>query len=112
MYFNKKPLSRLASLINACSTINNNNTNDLLYVHIKLTIGITVYNFVQISNNPVQYIQGLTLSSLQLSTVSNDDLLGGLSAVRAVALDLLHHVHSLDNTPEHHMLTVKPAHTR
>ena len=115
MYSNKKPLSRLAPLINAYSMINIRTNERSPIIHTKLTIlyieesQYIIFLFVQISNNPVQ---GVTLSSLQLSTVSNDNLLGGLSTVRTKALNRFHHIHSIDNTPKHHMLTIQPAHTR
>ena len=45
---------------------------------------------------------------LQLTAVSNDDLLGGLAALRAEWLDLLDDVHTLDDTTENDVLTVQP----
>jgi len=48
------------------------------------------------------------IRSLALAAVRNDNLLAGLSRLGAEALDLLHHVHSLNHLAEHHVLPVQP----
>ena len=48
-------------------------------------------------------------AALQLTTVGNDDLLGGLAALRAERLDLLDDVHTLDDAAEDDVLTVQPV---
>ena len=52
--------------------------------------------------------QGVGGSS-QLAAILNNNLLGGLSAVAAVSLDGLHHIHALYHTAEHHMLAIQPV---
>lgn len=43
-----------------------------------------------------------------MARVSNDDLLGGTSALRSVRLDALDDVHALDDAAEHDVLAVQP----
>lgn len=45
---------------------------------------------------------------LQLSAVSNNDLLAGSTALAAIRLDPLDYVHSLSHTTEHDVLAVQP----
>ena len=51
----------------------------------------------------------VSLSSLELSTVSDDNLLGGGARLGANALNLLDNIHTLGNLSEDNVLSVQPS---
>lgn len=54
-------------------------------------------------------IPELAGGSAELTAICDDNLLGWLPAPGAQGLDLLHHLHALLDTPEHHMFAVQPG---
>ena len=48
-------------------------------------------------------------STCDLSRLSDDDLLRGLSRLATVGLDGLNHIHIFEDSAEHYMLTVEPG---
>jgi len=51
---------------------------------------------------------GCCSGALELARLVDHNLFGGLTALRAVRLDLLDDIHTLDHCPEDHVLAVKP----
>lgn len=54
-------------------------------------------------------IPELAGGSAELTTICDDNLLGWLPTPGAQGLDLLHNLHALLDTPEHHMFAVQPV---
>jgi len=51
---------------------------------------------------------GRCSGALELARLVDRNLFGGLTALRAVRLDLLNDIHALDHCAEHHVLAVEP----
>ena len=83
-------------------------------ISAKLTKTIITDIFLFKINN-LSILERQLMSSLvhpiasELSTVGNDDLLGRLSVSRSEALHLSHHIHTLDDTSKHNVLSVEPG---
>jgi len=56
-----------------------------------------------------RHCEALQNGNLELTTVSNDDLLGGLAAGAAVAFNLFDNIQAFNDAAEDNVLTVKPC---